>query len=74
MSKYTDAHFAATLLECGPHMTGTLIEGPYMHPYSAYRERIFNHWCKLFPEYRNGDGHIADWLLFWREYIGWVKS
>ena len=72
MSVYTEADFAGCLIECGPHMTGTLVEGPYMQPHTLYREHVFNYWCVLFPQYLKGEGHFADWQLFWGEYLDWV--
>ncbi len=73
MSPFTEAHFAATLLECGPH----IISWPERTgDGDAYFNRCYSYFFKLFPrkvdmpsEYANG---THEWLVFWREYLAWV--
>lgn len=79
---YSDVHFAATLLECGPHVTEDHCEGWFGLPGDSihdYRDRVYNHFFKLFPSFndvplgvRTDAAH--EWSIFWREYREWVEG
>ena len=80
MSPYTDAHFAAALLSCGPHswMDGCrdmsdMCNSPiHSRADIQYRDRVYKYFIKV--------SHITpsripnEWATFWREYIKWVKT
>lgn len=85
---YTDAHFAAALLACGPHIPERtdgagrkLIGRDYRQLVKSdvYRERVYKHFFELFPTHdlvpsavRRSGAH--EWFVFWREYKEWVES
>jgi len=85
MSNYTDAHFAATLLECGPH-TATCEECAVTNNTcpntTIYRSRVYSYFFTLFPsmvesaldEVGEANNQEHEWKRFWREYRAWVKS
>ncbi len=60
MSNYTDAHFAATLLECGPH-TATCEECAVTNNTcpntTIYRSRVYSYFFTLFPSMVEGLKH-----------------
>lgn len=81
MSRYTEAHFAATLLNCGPHehSAGALDDFTKFAPISfwKYRDRVYDYFFQLFPtlmitDYNSTPAH--EWTTFWREYLEWVTS
>lgn len=83
MSVFTEAHFAAALLSCGPHNWSVIdskacdpatCNSPVHHVANVkYRTRVYGFYVKLFPLLDPGKGHSADWSLFWREYLDWVN-
>ncbi len=80
VSAYTEAHFAAALLECGPHKPtceecrATTTASTQHCPNSmAYHDAVYKYFLRLFPEFRP-DGHTANWQLFWQEYQAWVEA
>ena len=78
MSKYTEAHFAATLLECGPHVTACLncIDNDRTCPLIAgYRIRVQTYFSESVPDAptpRPYGEYAVEWNVFWSEYQTWV--
>ena len=83
VSVFTEAHFAACLLECGPHEWSECPVSNCNSPAHAdanikYRERVYKHFLNSHPEIVN-HAHAQDhlitlqWGAFWREYIKWVQ-
>ncbi|KKL99969.1 hypothetical protein LCGC14_1809140 [marine sediment metagenome] len=53
MSPYTEAHFAAALLHCGPHVMDCkeCAKGSQGCPNTTvYRHRVYSYFFELFPE------------------------
>ncbi len=81
--RYTDAHFAATLLAVGPHVTdcgvclgdGTKKVCPNV---TRYKDRVYAYFYQLFPEVVNATNpntlatRMDEWTTFWSEYIRWI--
>lgn len=74
MTAYTEAHFAATLLNCGPHrLSANKTPNPY-------RDRVYMFFFDLFPEHEtqccsaHHNSTTDDWEDFWRDYIKWVEQ
>jgi len=76
MSKYTEAQFAATLIECGPHMPACdarHCSNPHNCPNNQeYHDRVRRYYVEagLFATLVPGYG----WTVFWREYRAWVET
>ncbi|KKM69356.1 hypothetical protein LCGC14_1451530 [marine sediment metagenome] len=74
MSNYTEAHFAATLLSCGPHVNRWQM---YTPPANDYLNRVYAYFFVLFPsklEYFDTKNVKHEWFMFWRDYVRWVES
>lgn len=67
---YTEAHFAACLLECGPHCK---LNEHGSGGQTAYCDRVYQHFIALFPSYRDVR-YNPEWNAFWCEYRAWVES
>ena len=83
MSAFTEAHFAAALLHCGPHCRNTCPTIPDCNSIShkarhAYRERVFAYFLDtLAPPPTTRLEHIGSdpkWREFWEGYLHWVDS
>jgi len=73
VSPFTEAHFAATLLECGPHVTGEL----HTPAYDDYLNAVYSYFFTLFPikaEFFDTKNGRHEWHVFWQEYMGWVEK
>ncbi len=71
----TEEHFAACLIECGPHTEG-LIEVSIrdLHPLAteisfAYYHRVYDWYCKTFVYMGEGV-----WYQFLSDYMDWVEK
>lgn len=81
MSAYTEAHFAAALLNCGPHCRNTCPTIPDCNSSQhraryAYRERVFLYYREYLGRLPTHE-HIGSdpmWSEFWRLYLHWVDS
>lgn len=76
---YTSAHFAATLLTCGPHKYHECISGAEGCPINRrYHDAVYSYFFELFPSMVPGSSEATsgrhEWLTFWREYLAWVES
>ena len=73
---YSDVHFAAVLLVCGPHVDLSGADLGWRR--SQYRDRVYSHFFKLFPEMAPCGPNIEmpkhEWTEFWHEYIQWVET
>ena len=85
MSAYTEAHFAATLLHCGPHVMHCKECGwsdSICPNVTIYRSRVYSYFFTLFPsmvesaldEVGEANNQEHEWKRFWREYRAWVTS
>ena len=84
MSPYTEAHFAAALLHCGPHVSGCKVEGCVggynCQSTAKYKRQVYRYFFKLFPEmveHSHSDtahGPSHEWTAFWYKYIRWVEA
>ena len=80
MIEINEVHFAACLLECGPHEHGRAhFEGKNlngtasMHTPFDYYTRIWNWYInQSFPQAI--EGHSAEWNRFTHDYFDWVES
>ncbi len=73
MSPFTEAHFAATLLECGPHVS--TLQMFHTPDSDAYLNRCYSYFFKLFPrkvEYFDTKNVKHEWMVFWQEYLEWI--
>ncbi len=81
MSRYTEAHFAACLLECGPHTGGDTLRPPSLPAqarFNRYYTRIFEWYCVHFfgviIHNQTQVGHTKGWAQFYREYFDWIRE
>ncbi len=75
MTPFTEAHFAATLLHCGPHICG--IKNIHTPPADEYLNRVYSYFFVLFPtkvEFFDTKNVKHEWFIFWDEYRAWVES
>ena len=72
MSPFTEAHFAAALLHCGPHVSDWQ---NHHTPADDYLNRVYAYFFELFPRKVDlGDVYMGqhEWHVFWREYLAWM--
>ena len=85
MSRYTEAEFAACLLQCGPHtrMTRVHTGNHQLESFTAasnvYRDRVYRYFLKYYPgitaHHFSTSEHVASsWRQFWQSYLKWVES
>lgn len=76
-SRLTEAHFAACLLECGPHIVACpeCVNSRNVCPnVTMYHNTVNNYyWTVLDPDYPSKDS-IKTAGLFWFKYLDWVRS
>ena len=83
MNSYTEAQFAVTLLECGPHVIdcGSCIDNPdgtsscpNVREYQIRVKRYFADMCYDLPIRKPYSSPLNEQAIFWREYRAWVES
>ena len=75
VSRFTDAYFAATLLECGPHVLACdncIATSQSCPNATAYQTRVRKYFVRI--EQQRSAAPIYDWIGFWREYRAWVET
>ena len=80
---YTGSHFAVTLLECGPHVTGCdSCRGHYDSELICpvvmeYRVRVHRCFIELHPDLPITMPYSSpanEWSMFWHLYRAWVET
>lgn len=76
-SRFTEAHFAAALLSCGPHVVACpecRHSNNVCPNVTMYRNTVNNYfWRSLDPDHPSKDS-IKAAKLFWAKYLNWVTS